>query len=546
MSDVQIDESPKTADTSARRTRRYFPGPWATLVLALCILGIVAVRLTGFPGDHAFMNVFTFLFAFIAALVLTIWFGLASAYPRGLRYAAITLVLLSLVALGAAVKIVGVSGEMIPEFRWRWTPVRDRQLQTAQGTGGEVDLRTTTRFDFPQFLGVDRNGLVGGIGLSSDWDKHPPKQLWRQSIGAGWSGFAAVNRFAVTMEQRDAEELVTCYEILTGKLRWVHSTAVRHETTMGGVGPRATPTIHDGRVYAMGATGILRCLDGATGNLLWSKDVPAEFGLGPGEDSNYVAWGRANSPLIVDDLVVVPAGGHKDKTVSLVAYDKVTGEQTWTGGDDQISYSSPVLAALNGLRQIISVNEDSVSGHDPQTGKVLWETSWPGSSVQDANTSQANIFRNSVVVTKSYGGGCKRFEVDEKGEPRELFHDTRIFKTKFTSPIVDTPFAYGLSDGILECIDLTDGQRQWKEGRYGHGQMLLVHNLLVVMSETGDLVLVAASPEKHEELARIHALDGKSWNTLCLSGTHLLVRNAQEAACFELAVRPPEPAIVRR
>jgi outer membrane protein assembly factor BamB len=164
----------------------------------------------------------------------------------------------------------------------------------------------------------------------------------------------------------------------------------------------------------------------------------------------------------------------------------------------------------------------------------LWECSWPGRSNQDAVTSQANIFGNSVVVTKGYGGGCKRFEINEKGEPVEIFHVTNVLKTKFTSAIVDHPFAYGLSDGILECVDLTDGKRQWKGGRYGHGQMLLVHNLLVVMSESGELLLVAANPERHEELARIQALDDKSWNTLCLAGTHLLVRNAQEATCFEL------------
>jgi outer membrane protein assembly factor BamB len=536
-------------------SRRYLPGPVASVLIMLSLVGIGLVRIAQVPQDHAEANLLMFSLGLLCAATLFVWFVFFSAFPKKLRRGVIYSSLVLLLAAVATVRIYQVSGEMIPSFRFVWSPLPDQQLDIPEGTDEPVDLSTQTAYDFPQFLGPTRDGRVsiaieppelnGGrvpFLLERDWKNHPPRKLWKQAIGAGWSGFAAVNGYAVTMEQRGDQELVTCYEVKTGKPRWSHGIAARHETLNGGIGPRATPTINNGRVYAMGATGILRCLDGEDGSLLWSKDLPAEFGLSPGEEGRYVSWGRANSPLVIDNLVVVPAGGPPGKTVSLVAYDKVSGAQIWTAGDRQISYCSPVVMTLQGIRQIVSVNEDTVSGHDPQTGAVLWTCPWDGSSSAAANTSQPQILHDTIIVTKGYrGGGTKRFEVnlDEKN-CNELYHRENLLRTKLTSAITDQTFAYGLSDGILECVDLSDGKRQWKSGRYGHGQILLVRDVLLVLTEGGDLVMLEATPEKHAELGRVPVLEGKTWNTLCLHGQHLLVRNAEEAACFELAYDIPD------
>ena len=204
-----------------------------------------------------------------------------------------------------------------------------------------VDLKTTTPLDYPRFLGVDGRGTVTGEELAADWTAATPKQLWRQPIGAGLSAFSIVGDFAVTQEQRGSLELVSCYELKTGKVRWVHQDKTRFSESQGGDGPRATPTIYDGNVYAMGATGILNCLDGATGKVIWSHNILTEH------QENNLNWGKSCSPLVFDNLVVVGLGD--SPRPSLAAYNRLTGEQVWQSGHDTTTYASPVLATIAGV-----------------------------------------------------------------------------------------------------------------------------------------------------------------------------------------------------
>ena len=251
-------------------------------------------------------------------------------------------------------------------------PGPDELLEAPQFASNteKVDMVTTTPMDFPQFLGPHRDLYLPDIQLDHDWKASPPQEVWRHPIGAGWSGFSVVNGYAVTMEQRGPDELVTCYAVESGQALWSHGETTRHETLAGGIGPRCTPTIDEGLVYALGATGILRCLDGANGNLLWRDDILQRGGVPVDQESKAISWGRAASPLIVDDLVVVPLGGPAGgECFSLIAYDKTTGEIRWKGGDEQASYASPALGTLCGMRQIVIVNEKTVSGHRPEDGQ---------------------------------------------------------------------------------------------------------------------------------------------------------------------------------
>lgn len=389
-------------------------------------------------------------------------------------------------------------------------------------------------------MGVHRNGTVPNVRLARTWDSNPPQLLWRQPIGAGWSGFVAVNGYAVTMEQRGDEELVTCYETATGKLIWAHGEKNRHETVLGGVGPRSTPTIHDGKVYTLGPSGSLLCLEGATGEVLWHDNLLVRYHVPPGEDSKAIAWGRSGSPLVVDDFVVVPAGGPKaGPHVSLAAFNRLTGELVWEAGDRQVSYASPTLAMLGDRRLIVSVNENNVSGHDVATGAVLWQVDWPGSSSGNATTSQASLLTDGrMLLSKGYGAGAAlwRLTAGQDGTitTQELWANPAVLKTKFANHVIHQGFVYALSDGILECIEFESGKKQWKKGRYGHGQILLVGDVLLVQAESGDVLLVEATPDKFHEIADFSAIDGKTWNNLCLYGDLLLVRNAEEAACYRL------------
>jgi outer membrane protein assembly factor BamB len=254
-----------------------------------------------------------------------------------------------------------------------------------------------------------------------------------------------------------------------------------------------------------------------------------------------VQWGRAGSPLIVDDLVVVPAGGPTGKCRSLIAYRAETGDVVWEGGREQISYASPALATIDGVRQILIVNEATVSGHDPATGEQLWLHPWPGDSKANASSSQAVALPGDrVLLSKGYGGGAEMLglEVAEgKWLVTSLWRNRKVLETKFTNLFVRDEHAFGLSNGILECVDLATGKKRWKQGRYGHGQILGVGDLVLVQAETGEIALALANPDDFVELGRIDALASMTWNNLCLFGNKLLVRNDREAICFQLALK---------
>jgi outer membrane protein assembly factor BamB len=533
-------ESPSAVNAAVGRRGRLWPPTAVWVFIAI----LVAVNIwTQRPDffDHAIAHIILMASLFFGAMTLLVWLALSSGHRGSIRWTPLGLVILFGGGWLATHRIDHVSGEMGLSWSLRWEKRPDETLLIAKTSAhSPVPLDQTTADDFPQFLGPNRSAGIDGRVLARDWKTHPPQMLWKQPIGAGHSGFVAVNGFAVTMEQRGPEESVTCYDALTGAPRWSNGINARHESMLGRIGPRSTPTINDGRVYAVGATGIFRCLDGSDGHVLWSHDILAECGTNVEEDLKNVYWGRAASPLIFNSLVIVPGGGPSGGPwTSLLAYDKTSGKLVWRGGNRQISYSSPTLGVLDSLRQILIVDESSITGHDPRSGHVLWEHPFEGSSKRNANNSQVvPIGDDRLFVSKGYTGGAGVFHVarDESGKWKtdDIWFKSNVLKTKFTNVAVLDGFAYGLSDGILECAELATGKRRWKQGHYGHGQILRVGKLLLVESEVGEIALVEASPDAFNELGRFEALEGQTWNTLCLWGQYLLVRNSEQAACWSL------------
>jgi outer membrane protein assembly factor BamB len=352
---------------------------------------------------------------------------------------------------------------------------------------------------------------------------------WRIEVGAAWSGFAVSGSRAFTQEQRGPEECVTCYDRSTGRPLWVHSDPAHYENASTGDGPRATPTIDRGQVFTLGATGILNALDAATGERQWSVDIVKDAGaIAP-------AHGMVSSPLVVDDLVVVSAGG---ENASLVAYDRHSGTRVWGAGSDPAGYTSPLLVKLDGQRQIVVVTTEHIHGHDALTGQVLWTV--PFGNEQQTNCSQpVPIGVDRLFASTNYGTGCTLLELTREGSAWQAkpLWSKRTLQTKFCSPVVHEGYAYGLDDGILECVSLEDGRRQWKRGRFGHGQLMLVDDLLLIQAEDGHVALVAAQPQELTELSSIPALEGRTWNYPALAGSELFIRNDRQAACYELPLQ---------
>ena len=536
MNDSTNVPQPLRSDSDKPRGRWF-----GRVTLFVWFVGIVASgSIAIMMDDRAYLVLITCLSLFFGALFSLVWFVWFSTARANTRRLTGRIAVASFLLLLLTVRIDEVTGGMRPSFRFAWRPKPDRRLAkltiAKQKTSG-VDLATNTPNDFPQFLGPDRSGRIDGPAFATNWQTRPPKQVWRQPIGAGWSSFAIVNGYAVTMEQRGDEEIVACYEVATGHSKWAHSLPIRHETLMGGVGPRSTPTIDEGRVYAIGATGVMRCLDGTDGSLIWKKDLVTQFGGTHDGDTSAIFWGRAGSPLILRDMVIAPSGSNNAERATLAAFDKVTGELIWAAGDAINSYSSPVVATIAGVEQIIFVAQDIVLSFKATSGEQLWSWKWPGKSGSNANVSQPHaIDHDRVFISKGYGHGCELLQItisDDKWQVESVWYKPTYLKTKFSNVVIHNGLAFGLDDMILECIDVETGTKKWKKGRYGFGQVLGVGDLLLVQAEDGRIVLVEAT-NKYKELAQFDALQGKTWNNPAIYGRYLLVRNAQEAACYEM------------
>jgi outer membrane protein assembly factor BamB len=494
---------------------------WWPLIAVGVLFSIALVKIWGFGEQTGQGRVTATLAAIVVGLLLgLIWLLLLSRLPWRRRFLALAGVLLIGLLCGFAFRIRGVSGNLVPQVEWRWAARGGDEV-----AGGAARLEGPTG-DYPQFLGPDRNATVGAVALAAGWDTRTPREIWRRSIGEGWSAFAVAGRIAVTQEQRGEEELVTAYDLASGERLWEHADAGRYETTIAGVGPRATPTIEEGRVYALGALGRLNALDLATGRALWSRDLAGELALKTPE------WGRPSSPLVVDGLVVTAVGG---RGRALVAFDAVDGELRWQAGDDDVGYSSPTLVTLAGRRQIVIFNRASVAGHDVETGALLW--SFPWSARQPNVALPVAIGEDRLLVSSGYGEGSRLLKIEARGgesfAARVVWESPRL-KAKFTNVVVHDGFVYGLDDGVMVCLDPATGERCWKRGRYGHGQVILVDDLLLVQTEDGDVVLLDPNPNEPRELGRFAAFDGKTWNCPALVGRYLLLRNHREAALFEL------------
>lgn len=466
-----------------------------------------------------------------ASLLVWLWWVFLAGKFRWKSLLLGLLVIGGIVALFRfAVRLDGsANGGSAPRFAWKWSPTVEDGLKKLPEAGTSIVSaeRDPDLIDSPSFLGPNGDGHLPNPGLETDWANHPPEELWRCQVGLGWSSFSVEGDRAVTQEQRGGEEMVTCYHAQTGQFLWSHSDPVRFSEPMGSDGPRATPTLRDGTVYAMGATGILNALNIENGGLLWSRSILEELG------QENIEWGKSASPLIAGNLAIATGGNSENACV--LALDRLSGDTVWKAGDGPASYSSPVLMNLLGTEQIVAVLGDNVTSFDPPSGKILWRFDWPGTFPKAAQPIRVDS--GQLLVTSSYGVSSHLLRVENDGGTWkvEAVWTQKQMKTKFSSVLVSGEYSYGLDEGKMICMEIATARRVWKGGRYGYGQNLLIgDSLILVQTEPGDVVLVEATPEEHRELARISPLSSKTWNAPTLAGKFLFVRNDREAVCLKL------------
>jgi outer membrane protein assembly factor BamB len=507
--------------------------PWSERLgaVALMIVAFFATKLIIHVSIATGMMGMMFTMYAIPALSLALVAGAVAGrrLPDRLRLAVMAAAILLACGMWTLLRTEGIFGKGGSQFAWRWSKTPEQRLLAQAGDEPAAPVQTPAAAakpaDWPGFRGPDRDGIARGVRIATDWSQSPPVQLWRRPIGPGWSSFAVRGDRFYTQEQRGDEEVVSCYGLTTGQPVWRHGDPVRFWESNGGAGPRATPTLGNGRVYTLGATGILNALDAGSGAAAWSRNVASETG------TKVPMWGFAASPLVVDDLVIAAAAG------KLVAYDLATGAPRWSGPAHGVSYSSPHRATLAGVAQVLLLSADGATSVAPADGKLLWEHKWEGFTiVQPALTADGDVLISTSGASGGLGIRRLRAAPGPGGWKIQQRWTSDGLSPYFNDYVVHQGHAYGFDGSTLACIDLEAGKRKWEGGSYGNGQLVLLpdQDLLLVVSEEGELALVKATPDRFTEIARFPALKGKTWNHPVVTGDVLLVRNGQEMAAFRL------------
>ncbi|HZZ79019.1 MAG TPA: PQQ-binding-like beta-propeller repeat protein [Gemmataceae bacterium] len=435
------------------------------------------------------------------------------------------------------VRFDGVTGAFQAAMwnNWRWTPSAEDNFLAdlaKSKTSKPVEMNAKPLAlqpgDWPCFRGLNRDSRLTGVKIATDWGQNPPKLVWRHKVGPGWGSFAVIGKHLFTQEQWDKNEAVVCYDADTGKILWSHEYPARFWEAVAGVGPRATPTFHDGKIYAMGAAGKLCCLDAASGKELWSRDILAD------SEAKLPQWGFAASPLVMQGMVLVFTGA-KDKCV--MAYHADTGKIAWHAGDGEFSYSSLQGAKIDGVEQALMMTGDGLFALQPKTGAVLWNYEWKLSGA--ARCVQPGAVGNADFLLGSpFNSGTHRLHVAHDGDKwdAEKVWQSRAISPYFNDFVTHRDHMYGFTGELFACVDLDKGKLKWKERGYGTGQALLLadQDLLLLMAEQGEVAMLEANPQEHKELTRFKAIEGKTWNHPVVAHGRLYVRNGQEAACYQL------------
>ncbi|QDU44091.1 outer membrane biogenesis protein BamB [Symmachiella dynata] len=507
---------------------------------AVAILGIATVVESilwwSMSENRPNQSVSMWLTTITVSFLLLMWWMFASRLRWRTRFVGLGVMILLGIAARYSVRVEEYSGAVFPILAFRWTPTAEEiaaEYREAHSESGQdeksvpIEEVVPAEGDVTIFRGADRTGRIVDAGIRTNWDEQPPREIWRHPVGLGWSSFIVVDGLAFTQEQREENETVVCYNAETGDEIWAHTDSVRFSEVLGSDGPRATPTYFDGRLYTQGATGILNCLDARTGESIWATNILEDAG------AKVLSWGMSGSPLVYDDVVVVNAGGDD---AGLIAYHRLTGDRVWSAGNGPASYSSPRLANILGEQQLLIFNGNGLSGHDPTTGEELWNFPWTTGPKVNAVLPYP-LDESRILISTGYGLGAALLEVKHEGDQwsaEQVWKSIRL-KAKFNDFVVKDDYVYGLDEGVLTCLDLKTGKRVWKAGRYGYGQILLVDDLLLIITESGEVLLVKAEPKKSQPLARFQAIGGKTWNHATLVRGRLFVRNAREAACYDIS-----------
>ena len=374
--------------------------------------------------------------------------------------------------------------------------------------------------DWPQWRGPRRDGTSREKGLSRDWAKRPPRQLWKANVGTGFASVAVSKGLAVTLGNRRGTDTVYAFDAAGGEVKWKHSYpcpvgALRHEG-----GPYATPTIDGDRVYTLGKAGRLLCLDVADGRVVWQKNVARETG------TKAPSYGFAGSPLVSGKLLILNVGS------AGAALDKATGRVVWkSDGEGTAGHASPRAVEIAGRRAVAILAESQLVGVNPADGRVLWRHELPSGS-RAYKIADPVFLGQTVLITATYRNLCLLLRIADGGV-REVWRNRSLLSKVFSPIVVDGHVVCGHLEKTLRCVEPASGKVTWEQPFAGSA--ILVDGLCLVLSAGGELILAEVGAKAFKELARKRILDGKCWTAPALAGGRLYCRNAAgDVVCVEV------------
>jgi outer membrane protein assembly factor BamB len=381
--------------------------------------------------------------------------------------------------------------------------------------------------DWPQYRGPNRDGVSSETGLLDQWSAGGPKELWRTSLGRGFSGISVSGGRIYTMFAEGSDEFVVCLDAATGQEIWRKGTGSNFKDRFGD-GPRSTPTVDGELVFALGAKGKLHALGATDGQPIWSRDLPGEFG------AEIPRWGYSSAPLVDGKLLLVDVGGQGGS--SIVAFDKKTGKEVWRSQSDKAGYSAPVVMTVSGRRQVVFFTGTTLVSLAPEDGTLLWRQAWKTSYDVNAATP-IFIPPDKLFVSSGYDVGAAVYRVKMDGQQAEVQEvwRTREMKNKFSSSVLHEGHLYGFDEKTFKCIDAASGETKWKFRGLGHGSLIFADGHLVVLGDEGTLVLVEATAAAYREQGRAQIFDGKTWTVPTLSGGKLYLRDEKQLVSLDVS-----------
>lgn len=527
-----------------------------TAVSGMLLLCITLLYHPSVPG----MPLMFFIGPWIVAAVVAAFFLTKPLGWRKGRWLSLA-VALAAILLPSLVRFTKVDSAFNATFLPRWEQSSEEKLvdALAENSGdlaaADIELAEVSPDDWPGFRGANRDGHVSAQALGVSWENESPQELWRSSIGPGWGSFCIVGKLAFTQEQRGEEECIVAYEADTGDQVWSTGIEARFEESVAGPGPRATPTFDAGSLLVTGAAGDIMRLDASSGEILWQRKLTEDTAR-----DTPPMWGFASSPLVVEagnqKLALVYAGNPQpepgtpedaaSENRSVIAYDFATGDPVWNRGVGFHGYSSPHLASLGGVEQVLVSSNKGLESFDPTTGERLWLYDWSIGEFP-RSTQPLIVDDQTVVLSAGYDSGTIAIRVTKEGQQwtaKEIWDKpSRHLEPYFNDLVLYEGHLYGIHKKYLVCISLETGEPTWpkkikRKTKFGNGQLVLdpASGTLLVTNETnGEVLLIEANPETLVIRGQIEALEPDThWNHPVVAGGRLYLRNGQEAVCYKL------------